>query len=192
LKTPHLSLKLEASIIPESGINFMRKLLTLVVLFSLWACQSESQKPLKGLSLKTPDGQVIVTTLVYTPKDMEQGLSGVKPEDFKDNQGMLFFYLSDDEKNFWMPDTYFDLDLIYLDQNLKVIDIIRKLPHYIGRANPQLIPRARSVWSRHVLEMKSTSPISGKIKIGDQLQWESQLDLEQTTEHIRKALSKTN
>lgn len=168
----------------------MRKFLTLLLLLSLWSCQSESRNPLKTVELKTPAGDVIKTTIVFTPKDMEQGLSGTKPEAFDEDQGMLFFYLADDEKNFWMPDTYFDLDLIYLDKDLKINDIIRKLPHYIGRANPELIPRARSVYGRHVLEMKSTSGISNKLKIGDQLQWSSELGLEETANKISAELQK--
>jgi uncharacterized membrane protein (UPF0127 family) len=168
----------------------MRKFLTLLLLFTLWSCQSESQGPLKAIELKTPAGEIIKTTLSYTPKDMEQGLSGVKAENFSDEQGMLFFYLAEQEMNFWMPDTYFDLDLVYLDNDLKIVDIIRKLPHYIGRSNPDLIPRARSVWARHVLEMKATSPIVAKLKIGDKLLWESSLTPEETAEKIALELKK--
>jgi hypothetical protein len=167
----------------------MTKFLTILLLLSLWACQSESQTPLKYLELKSPQGDVIKTTLSFTPKDMEQGLSGVKSEDFSDSQGMIFFYLAEQEMHFWMPDTYFDLDLFFLDKDLKIIDIIRKLPHYIGRSNPDLIPRARGAWGRHVLEMKSTSAISSKLKIGDQLEWKSSLNLLETEEAIKKFLS---
>jgi uncharacterized membrane protein (UPF0127 family) len=170
----------------------MTKFLTLLVLFSLSACQSESQDPLKYLEFKTPAGDLIKTSLVFTPKDMEQGLSGVKSEDFADNQGMLFFYLADQEMHFWMPDTYFDLDLFFMDKDLKILDIIRKLPHYIGRANPDLIPRARSAWGRYVLEMKASSAISANLKIGDQLEWKSSKNLSETEEAIKKQLNGAN
>ena len=166
----------------------MGKLLTLILLLAIWSCQSESRTTTGSLKLKTPSGELIKTRLVYTPKDMEQGLSGTKPDQFGETEGMLFFYLADDEKNFWMPDTHFDLDLIYLDQSLTINDIIRKLQHYIGRSNPELIPRARSVYARHVLEMKATSPVSAKLKIGDKLQWVSGQTLEQTTQKITKEL----
>lgn len=146
----------------------MRKLLTLLTLFTLLACQSESGKTME---LITPSGDVIRTKVVVTDAEQEQGLSGIKPDQFGDDEGMLFYYFADDEKNFWMPDTYFDLDLFYLDQNLKVVDIIRKLPHYIGRTSPDLIPRARPVWCRHTLEMKASSPLAKKINVGDQLKW---------------------
>lgn len=167
----------------------MGKFLTLALVFILCACQSESRNPLKAVEIKTPAGDVIKTTLVYTPKDMEQGLSGVQPGDFQEDQGMLFFYLEENEKHFWMPDTYFDLDLFYLDKDLKVLDLIRKLPFYIGRANSDMIPRARGVWCRHVLEMKSTSPIAAKINIGDKLEWISSLSLKETEDQISKQLN---
>lgn len=172
----------------------MGKLLTLLLLLTLSACQSESrnsrdaQNPLKKVELITPSGESIETTVVITPAEQEQGLSGVKPEDFQDNQGMLFFYLSEDERHFWMPDTYFDLDLFYLDKDLKIIDIVRKLPFYVGRANQDLIPRARGVWCRHTLEMKSTSAIAQKLKIGDVLKWKGAYSHEQTEIEARKLL----
>jgi uncharacterized protein len=167
----------------------MRKFLTLLLLIVLSvACQSGSRQadPLKSVQLLTPKGEPILTTLAITEPDQVQGLSGVKPQDFEDNQGMLFFYLEEGDRAFWMPDTYFDLDLFYLDRDLKVIDIIRKLPHYIGRANPHLIPRARTVWARHVLEMKSTSPLAASMKIGDALSWKSSLTLQETEAEARK------
>lgn len=174
----------------------MRKLLTLSLLFVLFACQSESrnssdpQHPLKSVELITPAGDIIQTTLAIDPKDQEQGLSGVKPEDFKDDQGMLFFYVEDEERHFWMPDTYFDLDLFYLDKDLKVIDVIRKLPFYVGRANLDLVPRARGVWCRHTLEMKAASEISQRLKLGDTLKWKAKATLQETEEAVKKKFGK--
>jgi uncharacterized membrane protein (UPF0127 family) len=166
----------------------MRKFLTLFLLFFLCACQSESRDPLKYVELITPAGDTIKTSIVYKGVDQQQGLSGIQDADFKNDQGMLFFYLVDDEKNFWMPDTYFDLDIIFLNPELKILDIIRKLPHYIGRNSPELIPRGRPVWARHALELKATSGIAQKLKIGDQLTWKSSLNLKDTEEQIRKLI----
>lgn len=172
----------------------MRKLLSLILLLTLIACQSESRNSRNGLDRKieliTPGGESIETTLAIDPKEQEKGLSGTKPEDFDEDEGMLFFYVGEDERHFWMPDTYFDLDLFYLDKDLKIIDIIRKLPHYIGRASPELIPRARGVWSRHVLEMKSSSAISQRLKIGDILKWKDETSLKETEELVQKELMK--
>jgi uncharacterized membrane protein (UPF0127 family) len=166
----------------------MRKFLTLSLLFILFACQSGSRPSESQIELTLPSGERVKTTLAITAAEQEQGLSGIRPEDFADDDGKLFFNLNYDERHFWMPDTYFDLDLFYLDKDLKVIDLIRKLPHYIGRNNSNLIPRARGVWCRHVLEMKSTSEISQKIKVGDVLKWKGSLSLQETEEKAQKNL----
>jgi uncharacterized membrane protein (UPF0127 family) len=84
-----------------------------------------------------------------------------------------------------MPDTYFDLDIIYLNRELIITDIVRNLPHYIGKANPELIPRARAVWARHALEMKATSKISKNLKIGDKLKWQASISTQVLDEKIR-------
>ena len=170
----------------------MRKLIAFLSLFILLSCQSESQNqnPLKKVELQTSFGSSIEATLAIDAKEQEMGLSGVKPEDFGDSEGMLFFYTQDEERHFWMPDTYFELDLFYLDKDLKIIDIVRKLPFYIGRANPELIPRARGVWCRHVLEMKSTSSIAQKINVGDKLIWKGKVTLLEAEIFVKKKLGK--
>jgi uncharacterized membrane protein (UPF0127 family) len=170
----------------------MRKLIAFLSLFILLSCQSESQNqnPLKKVELQTSFGSSIETILAIDAKEQEMGLSGVKPEDFGDSEGMLFFYTQDEERHFWMPDTYFELDLFYLDKDLKIIDIVRKLPFYIGRANPELIPRARGVWCRHVLEMKSTSSIAQKINVGDKLIWKGTVTLLEAEIFVKKKLGK--
>ncbi|MBL7664917.1 MAG: DUF192 domain-containing protein [Bacteriovoracaceae bacterium] len=124
--------------------------------------------------------------MAITSAEQTQGLSGVQPADFQDNEAMLFFNLYDDTRYFWMPDTYFDLDLFYLNADLVIIDIDRNLPHYVGRENPDSIPRARPIYCRHVLEMKATSPLAKKMQIGDQLIWKGPYSLEQTTQGIRQ------
>lgn len=164
----------------------MTKFLTLALLFVLVSCQSESRKLSRDIELITPKNDVIETRLAITLPEQEQGLSGVKPEDFKDTQAMFFYYDADGDKYFWMPDTYFDLDLFYLDKDLKVIDVVRKLPHHIGRHNQDLIPRARGVWCRHVLEMKASSPLAAQIQVGDQLQLKGALKLADLEKKIKE------
>jgi hypothetical protein len=170
----------------------MRKLFVFLSLCALISCQSESQNqnPLKKVELHTSFGATIEATLAIDAKEQEMGLSGVKPEDFDESEGMFFFYTQDEERHFWMPDTYFELDLFYLDKDLKVIDIVRKLPYYIGRSNSELIPRARGVWCRHVLEMKSTSSIAQKINLGDRLIWKGKVTLEEAENMVKKKLGK--
>jgi len=167
----------------------MLKLLTLPFLFLLFSCQSESANKLGNhykITLKTPLGASISTQIALTSDQQQQGLSGIQDKDFSDDQGMLFFYKEESEKYFWMPDTYFDLDIFYLDKNFNILDIVRKLPHYKGRNNPELIPKARGIWARHALEMKSGSDLANSLKIGDKLIWSG----EPTPEELQKYLEK--
>lgn len=117
------------------------------------------------------ESESIKVRLAISEKDQIQGLSGVKPEDLADHEGMLFVYKSLGPRSFWMPNTFFDLDLIYLDQNLHVIEIYRGLKHHPGRDEPPVIPRAPTVYSWHVLELKSSSPLSKKIRQFQKLTW---------------------
>jgi uncharacterized membrane protein (UPF0127 family) len=168
----------------------MTKFLTLCLLSLLLSCQSESRKSLKEVDLLTPKGTAIRTRLAITHKDQERGLSGTRSEDFDEDEGMLFYYLEDGEKYFWMPDTYFDLDLFYLDKDLKVLDIVRRLPYHVGRHNEDLIPRARPVWCRHTLEMKSDSKISSGIQVGDKLTWKGAVPLSEMDQKAKELQSK--
>lgn len=149
----------------------MGKLLSFLVLFILVSCNG-GKLARKDALITTPSGQTVITHFAITPEEQEQGLSGVKESDFGINEGMLFYYTEGGMRQFWMPDTYFNLDLFYLDEKFKVLDVIRNLRHHPGRDTPSLIPRARAVWSWHVLEMRADSPISREIQIGDQLKVE--------------------
>ena len=173
-------------IITQKPIKNLPFLLLLFNFLLLCSCQNKAdQNPHKYGHLQSAQGDLIEVSLVVTQEEQQKGLSGIKPEDFSDNQGMLFYNLEEREHNFWMPDTYFDLDLFYLDANLKVIAIDRKIPHYIGKQDPERIPRGRIIWCRHILEMKSASLIAQKIKEGDQLLWKFQLSQQQIESQIR-------
>ena len=149
--------------------------------------EAETKDPLKYVKLMSPSGDVIETSIAYTSEDQQKGLQNVRPEDFRDNEGKLFFYLTTSSRTFWMPNTYFNLDIFYLDEDLNIIDVVWNIEHYTGNEDSE-IPRAPRISSRHVLEMKSGSPISSRLKVGDRLGWNSPLSLQQTESKIRQRL----
>ena len=63
----------------------------------------------KKAVMQTPFGTELNITLAITMTDQIRGLSGVKPENFNDNEGMLFFYTKDQLHHFWMPHTFFSI-----------------------------------------------------------------------------------
>lgn len=147
--------------------------------------EESRRDPLESVELITPDGETINASVAETPKEQTQGLQYVRENEFGDNDGKLFFYLKDSTRTFWMPNTYFDLDLFYLDENLRIIDVVRDMPHYTGNVNAE-IPRAPAIRSRHVLEMKASSPVADRLDVGDVLQWKSPVSLNGTENLVRQ------
>jgi uncharacterized membrane protein (UPF0127 family) len=103
-----------------------------------------------------------------TPEELTKGLSNIK--DIKENQAMLFVF--DDEKirNFWMKDTYFDIDIIFLDKNKKVVNFFgmqkctqKDCPIYSSKKN-----------AMYAIEIKKTNltNLENCLKIGDEIRFE--------------------
>ncbi len=147
-----------------------------------------SPEDLRKGEITLKSGEKIKIRIALSTKEQERGLSGVKRADFADDEGMLFFYSESQYRRFWMPDTYFNLDIFFLDKQLNILQIQRDVQHYIGRKNPQLIPTTKTIFSRHILEMKSSSPISKKLHPGDKLIWSSSPSLLQIGLEIHRDL----
>lgn len=150
--------------------------------------ETPQSNPLEEVDLVSPSGDSVQTSIAYTKDDQLEGLQNVQDSEFAENEGKLFFYLNDSARTFWMPNTYFNLDIIYLDEDMKIVDIVWNMPHYTGDNNED-IPRAPTITSRHVLEMKAGSPISSSLKIGDTLKWNSSLTLDETESQIAERLN---
>jgi uncharacterized membrane protein (UPF0127 family) len=153
--------------------RWLIKNLLLLGIFVLASCQNDAggDSALAHGRLATLSGEVIKVEIARTDKEQKAGLSAKKKGYLKPNQGMLFVYNQVGFKGFWMPDTYFDLDIIYLDKDLKVVSIARKVPHHPGRNEPPAIARVKPVKCQHVLEMDASSPISQRLKVGQSLKW---------------------
>ena len=158
----------------------MQKIITLISLISiltLTSCQSDSKD---HLTLKVASGQELTISVASTEEAKTKGLSGIQDKDYKNTQGMLFLYSTDGFRRFWMPDTYFNLDIFFLDKEYVVLHIERDVKFHPGRAEPPTIPRTPPIFSRHVLELKAASSFAKEIKKGDKLKFAGKLNLLQT------------
>lgn len=118
-----------------------------------------------------PSGETLTIYLADTPDKQAQGLSHIKPSEFKDNEGMFFYGTKDSLRQFWMPETFFDLDIIFLNKDLYVLEVDKAVKHFEKRIPEHLVPRAKAVTARHVLEIKASSPLASKIEPGMMLKW---------------------
>lgn len=147
--------------------SWLIKNLLLLAIFIAFGCRGEAG--LQKGRLATPTGELINVELAITDKQQTKGLSGRKKGSLKANQGMLFVYKSESHRSFWMPDTYFDLDIFFLNKDLTILHISRNVKHHPGRSETPPIPRTGSFKCKYVLEMDAASPLSKKLQVGNQL-----------------------
>lgn len=145
-----------------------------------------SMEDIRQIRIQNSKGNIINTSLAIGPYETSLGLSGISSEKFSDDQGLLFFFLEDAERNFWMPDTYFNLDIIFLDENLKIIHIEKNVPAHPGRSEVPPIPKTPTIKCRYVLEIKANVPFGNSLMAGEKLILKSEFSLE----NIRKFISK--
>ncbi len=148
---------------------------------------STAKEIVRFVELELPSGESLKTQLAITMEEQTQGLSGIQDKDFADNEAMLFIYLEDSPKRFWMPDTYFDLDIFFLDNEMVVIDVDRQVKHHPGRENLNSVARTRAIYCRHVLEIKSSSKLAQQLRPGMKLKWPANPPLWQIERDIRQS-----
>jgi uncharacterized membrane protein (UPF0127 family) len=147
----------------------------------LFSCnETKSKNPYKTYEkgiIELPSGKKLTTYLAKTDEQQQMGLSHIQENDFREDEGMLFLDESYSARQFWMPNTHFDLDIIFLNEDLYVLDIHRQLKHFPSDEPKSSIPLSKRVYCKHVLEIKSTSPLAREIEIGMVLKWISPKNL---------------
>lgn len=124
-----------------------------------------------------PKGDRLKVHLALTQPEQTKGLSGTKPEQFGMDQGMLFAYPRAQQLAIWMPDTYFNLDVFFLDEKLRVVGLERDVAHHPGYQEPPPIARSGMYRGQFFLEIDSKSPLAKKIDIGTVLLWKGDVPL---------------
>jgi len=155
--------------IPQRLVN----LILFLSLFGVFAgCNASTSAHLKEYQKKSlilsPKEKIIVY-IASSDTEQKRGLSKIKSSDFSKNEGMLFPANRMFKRQFWMPETFFNLDIFFLNQDYFVIDIQRNLQHFPQREPKKDVPLSRAVFSQHVLELRSDSEMSKKITIGMKL-----------------------
>ena len=95
-----------------------------------------------------------------TPKQHARGLMYVK-EKLPVNSGMLFIYPRKTNSSFWMKNTYIDLDIVFMDENKKVVGIIENMKAH------DLTSRSIDKPYNYAIEMNAGSIKNLNIKVND-------------------------
>ncbi len=140
----------------------------------------------EGFRLKNPAGNKIELRLALTKAEHTKGLSGLKAKDFKNTEGMLFVNPEMSVRRFWMPDTYFNLDIIFLDSDLKIVAIESNVPAHPGMQEPPVIYKTGTYTAQFVLETKAGVPFSKKLKANDVLKFTGPTSLSEIVSKTRQ------
>ena len=128
---------------------------------------SEASSGVSTLPVTLPDGTQIRAELAITPEEQARGLMfrDALPPDY----GMLFIGPDLSPRAFWMFQTRIPLDIIWLDDNRRVVEISAHTPP-CGDPNPSNCPSyGGRVASKYVLEMAAGKGEAHGIDVGDEI-----------------------
>lgn len=100
-----------------------------------------------------------------TPQSREIGLMNRTSLD--KNHGMLFVFEAEDERTFWMKNTFISLDIIFLDKDFKVVYLhTYTQPNQTESLYPSIYP------SMYAVEFNAGTALKHNIKVGDKFSFD--------------------
>lgn len=137
--------------------------------------QNSSSKSASGLTSKTTT-KVQVKTLLIDAKVAgtlplrKKGLSKVNSLPL--DQGMLFLFDHNDKYAIWMKDMRFAIDIIWMDENKRIVQIAKDVPPESGKSDRQLTIYKSGLDSRYVLEINAGLGSLHDVQVGDLISFE--------------------
>lgn len=128
----------------------------------------ETSASISTLPAPTPLKSVIV---VDTDEERMRGLSGVKT--LPSDTGMFFVFEVPGKYGFWMKDMLFSIDIIWLDENFKIITVAENIS---PNSYPQVFYPERA--ARYVLEVASGVAEQNHYSEGKHLNFLSKMHLQ--------------
>ncbi len=131
----------------------------------LFACATDGKKEEKfEPKVILPDGFVIDVKLAVSENEKALGLMYVS--ELPDNKGMFFINDYDSQNPFWMKNCLINLDIVFLDKNLTVVDISRNVPPCESEPCPYYFP---SKPYRYVLEVRGNLSLEHNLNSDDKI-----------------------
>lgn len=142
--------------------------LALALLLALCGAAAALKVPPGAASaeLALPDGFRVKAELALTPEAQARGL--MFRESLAPDAGMLFVFPEKDLRTFWMKNTYVDLDMVFLDEDLKVLRVFHRVPRSFKDQPEGELARATGP-AACVLELPAGAARAHKVKPGARL-----------------------
>jgi len=121
------------------------------------------------LPILTPSGITINAEIADTPLKRATGL--MYRDHLDKNHGMLFFFGQPQAWGFWMKNTKIPLDMLWLDENKRVVHIERSVPACTKTDDSCPLYKPNSDDAMYVLEIAGGTVAQFKIEKGSRLQF---------------------
>ena len=145
-------------------------LFLLLVVAALGGCEGSSDEASSQASVRI-GGEVSYTVDVADEaEERYQGLSGRKA--MAGDEGMLFIFEEEAQRQFWMKEMQFPLDIIWIDGQCRLIDVAADVPIPPSNAESGDIPRVQSPSpTKYVLELNAGEWASAGLSAGDRIEF---------------------
>lgn len=113
-----------------------------------------------------PNGKTILVDLAQTPREQELGLMfrTELPKDY----GMLFVFPHEEKLQFWMKNTWVNLDMIFMDKEKRISAIYHDVPRSYPETPEGSVAR-RGGQGQYVLELPAGASKRYRLKKGQKL-----------------------
>ena len=141
-----------------------QKILMIFLFIFLAGFLSNCATKLEQISID--NGKKIINVNVEIADDdyeRQQGL--MLRERLDENDGMLFVFENEDYRSFWMKNTLIPLDIIFIGENLQIVDIKNAVP--CKQDSCSLYTSAKP--ARYVLEVNAGFAAKNSIEAGNKL-----------------------
>ncbi|HET9314421.1 MAG TPA: DUF192 domain-containing protein [Vicinamibacteria bacterium] len=113
------------------------------------------------IPLKLPSGAVLQTEVMVKDPDRQMGLM-FRPSLARD-RAMLFIFETMDFHGIWMKNCKFPIDIVWLDEQRKVVHVAEKVPPCKADPCPVYAPMQRAAY---VVEMNAEQARQEKVVLG--------------------------
>jgi hypothetical protein len=108
--------------------------------------------------------------IAKTASERKKGLSG--RDSLPLNQGVLFVFEQSGTYGFWMKDMKFAIDILWLDESKKIVDIAQSVPTEPDKKDKEFTIYKPSQNAKYVLEINAGLSQLHGLQIGDQANFE--------------------
>lgn len=103
--------------------------------------------------------------LEIADNDYERQLGLMNRKEMQENQGMLFIFPRQDYQSFWMRNTLISLDMIFVNEQKKIVTIHKNTKILSDQSYPASEP------AMYVVEVLAGFADRHNIKVGDKIDW---------------------